>query len=164
MPDTCCSTDTVAERAGAKFHTSLNVTDLAWAIDFYRLRLGCEPAKQRRDYAKFELVEPPLVLSLVNALASAGFIQIKLEKLSATPHFSVGGVSLRELLISARKPGHRPQTATHTAIYLGPFASNRRLRPHLRSRRTRRAQRPRLADALPRHRRRCLPAPLITTP
>ena len=311
MPDTYCSTETVAEHAAAKFHTSLNVTDLARAIDFYRLLLGCEPAKQRRDYAKFELAEPPLVLSLipgrpapggalnhfglrvpdaetlvgiqrrlelggihtkreecveccyarqtkfwvadpdrvlreiyvvhedldepgdgtvpaaaqlsatnpepptarvvwqhqisdpipariphddhsvheavlegtanlaaastqlpallaevfrvlrpdgeirlhgltgdvpltvplpalpgsaaaveivpthrevVSALASAGFIQLQLETLSATAHFTVGGVGLRELLLSARKPGHRQQTTTHTAIYLGPLA------------------------------------------
>jgi catechol 2,3-dioxygenase-like lactoylglutathione lyase family enzyme len=48
-----------------KFHTSLNVTDIARSIAFYRILLGVEPAKVRRDYAKFELVEPPLILSLI---------------------------------------------------------------------------------------------------
>jgi catechol 2,3-dioxygenase-like lactoylglutathione lyase family enzyme len=47
-----------------QFHLSLNVTDLERAIAFYRLALGIEPAKVRPDYAKFELTNPPLVLSL----------------------------------------------------------------------------------------------------
>lgn len=55
-----------------KFHTSLNVQDLARAIGFYRLLFGCEPAKQRPDYAKFELSEPPLVLSLIPGRPAPG--------------------------------------------------------------------------------------------
>src|SRR5262249_10321089 len=35
------------------------------SIAFYRVLLGTEPAKVRGDYAKFELAEPPLVLSLI---------------------------------------------------------------------------------------------------
>jgi catechol 2,3-dioxygenase-like lactoylglutathione lyase family enzyme len=45
-------------------HVSLNVSDLARAVDFYRALFGIEPAKHFKDYAKFELREPPLVLSL----------------------------------------------------------------------------------------------------
>jgi catechol 2,3-dioxygenase-like lactoylglutathione lyase family enzyme len=47
-----------------RFHLSLNVSDLGKAIDFYRILFGVEPAKRRADYAKFELNDPPLVLSL----------------------------------------------------------------------------------------------------
>ncbi len=47
-----------------RFHLSLNVSDLARSIDFYRILFGTEPAKRRPDYAKFELDDPPLVLSL----------------------------------------------------------------------------------------------------
>ncbi len=47
-----------------RFHLSLNVSDLARSIDFYRVLFGVEPAKRRADYAKFELDDPPLVLSL----------------------------------------------------------------------------------------------------
>ena len=47
-----------------KFHASLNVSDLDRSIAFYRVLLGVEPAKVRNDYAKFDLAEPPLVLSL----------------------------------------------------------------------------------------------------
>jgi catechol 2,3-dioxygenase-like lactoylglutathione lyase family enzyme len=55
----------VAENVLIKFHSSLNVTDLSRSIAFYRVLLGVEPAKVREDYAKFELEEPPLVLSLI---------------------------------------------------------------------------------------------------
>ncbi len=55
-----------------KFHTSLNVTDLDRSIAFYRVLLGTEPAKVRADYAKFDLAEPPLVLSLIPGRPGAG--------------------------------------------------------------------------------------------
>jgi catechol 2,3-dioxygenase-like lactoylglutathione lyase family enzyme len=45
-------------------HVSLNVADLPAAIASYRKILGIEPAKVRPDYAKFELADPPVVLSL----------------------------------------------------------------------------------------------------
>jgi catechol 2,3-dioxygenase-like lactoylglutathione lyase family enzyme len=50
---------------GAKFHLSLNVPDLARAVDFYSLLFGMKPAKRHDDYAKFELDDPPVVFSLV---------------------------------------------------------------------------------------------------
>src|SRR5262245_5570352 len=48
-----------------KFHASLNVSELDRSVAFYRTLFGIEPAKVRPDYAKFELAEPPLVLSLI---------------------------------------------------------------------------------------------------
>jgi catechol 2,3-dioxygenase-like lactoylglutathione lyase family enzyme len=45
-------------------HVSLNVSDLGRAVDFYRALFGVEPAKHFKDYAKFEIQDPPLVLSL----------------------------------------------------------------------------------------------------
>lgn len=45
-------------------HVSLNVSDLDQAVAFYRQFLGIEPARHEKDYAKFELADPPLVLSL----------------------------------------------------------------------------------------------------
>jgi catechol 2,3-dioxygenase-like lactoylglutathione lyase family enzyme len=47
-----------------RFHLSLNVSDLTRAVQFYRTLFGEEPAKHHPDYAKFEMDEPPLVLSL----------------------------------------------------------------------------------------------------
>ena len=55
-----------------KFHASLNVSDLARSIAFYRVLFGVEAAKQRPDYAKFELDDPPLVLSLIPGRPGAG--------------------------------------------------------------------------------------------
>jgi catechol 2,3-dioxygenase-like lactoylglutathione lyase family enzyme len=55
-----------------KFHASLNVSDLDRSVAFYRVLLGVEPAKVRSDYAKFELAEPALVLSLVPGKPGTG--------------------------------------------------------------------------------------------
>ena len=46
------------------FHVSLNVESISDAVERYRRILGAEPTKLRADYAKFELADPPLVLSL----------------------------------------------------------------------------------------------------
>lgn len=55
-----------------RFHLSLNVADLGRAVDFYRTLFGIEPAKRRPDYAKFELDDPPLVLSLEPSARGSG--------------------------------------------------------------------------------------------
>lgn len=55
---------TAIETGSTKFHLSLNVNDLGRSIGFLRALLGVEPSKRRGDYAKFELDDPPLVLSL----------------------------------------------------------------------------------------------------
>src|SRR5262245_20975996 len=47
-----------------RFHLSLNVRDLGRSVAFYEQLFGRPPAKRRADYAKFELDEPPVVLSL----------------------------------------------------------------------------------------------------
>jgi protein-tyrosine-phosphatase/catechol 2,3-dioxygenase-like lactoylglutathione lyase family enzyme len=43
---------------------SLNVASVAGSIDFYRAFFGVEPVKVRPDYAKFDLVDPPLNLTM----------------------------------------------------------------------------------------------------
>jgi catechol 2,3-dioxygenase-like lactoylglutathione lyase family enzyme len=55
-----------------RFHLSLNVADLSRSVGFYRVLFGVEPAKVRGDYAKFELDDPPLVLSLEPTPRPAG--------------------------------------------------------------------------------------------
>ncbi|MFM7037788.1 MAG: ArsI/CadI family heavy metal resistance metalloenzyme [Planctomycetaceae bacterium] len=49
---------------GTRFHLSLNVSSIEKMTSFLQLVLGVAPAKQRADYAKFEMDSPPLVLSL----------------------------------------------------------------------------------------------------
>jgi catechol 2,3-dioxygenase-like lactoylglutathione lyase family enzyme len=46
------------------FHVALYVDDIAAAVERYRSLLGIEPAKVRHDYAKFEISDPPVILSL----------------------------------------------------------------------------------------------------
>lgn len=55
-----------------RFHLSLNVAELDKTIRFFRAFFGVEPAKCRADYAKFELSNPPLVLSLEPCKAQPG--------------------------------------------------------------------------------------------
>ena len=63
----------------------------------------------------------PAAGDVVDDLVRIGFVEIQIEKLSQTACFVVDGVPMRELRIVARKPGHRPRTATHHAVYLGPM-------------------------------------------
>lgn len=46
------------------FHVSVYVRSISDAVEQYRKLLGIEPAKVRHDYAKFELPDPPVILSL----------------------------------------------------------------------------------------------------
>src|ERR687885_815779 len=47
-----------------KAHVALYVSDVGRSIQFYRKLLGLEPCKVRRGYAKFDVAEPPLNLTL----------------------------------------------------------------------------------------------------
>ncbi|MCW5891293.1 MAG: VOC family protein [bacterium] len=46
------------------FHVALYVESIPAAVEQYRKILRLEPAKVRRDYAKFEIADPPVILSL----------------------------------------------------------------------------------------------------
>lgn len=47
-----------------KAHLALNVRDVGRSIEFYRKMLGIEPSKVRAGYAKFDVQNPPLNLTL----------------------------------------------------------------------------------------------------
>jgi len=47
-----------------KAHLALNVRDLTLSLQFYRKLLGIEPSKVRTGYAKFDVQNPPLNLTL----------------------------------------------------------------------------------------------------
>ena len=57
-----------------KAHVSINVRNVERSIDFYRKMLGIEPSKVRTGYAKFDVQNPPLNLTLneVPDLGGAG--------------------------------------------------------------------------------------------
>jgi catechol 2,3-dioxygenase-like lactoylglutathione lyase family enzyme len=75
---TTAAADPVANRtpAGAtdvvKFHLSLNVSDLPRSLAFYSALFGTGPVKVYAEYAKFELADPPLILSLKPQRACKG--------------------------------------------------------------------------------------------
>ena len=64
----------------------------------------------------------PASAVVVDELKNAGFVDIRFETLSQTAYFTIDGIGMREVRVSARKPGHRPKAATHQAVYLGPLA------------------------------------------
>lgn len=48
----------------AKLHVSLTVASIARSVDFYRTLFAAEPVKQKADYAKFDLADPPVNFTL----------------------------------------------------------------------------------------------------
>ncbi len=53
-----------------KAHLALNVSDVGRSIEFYRGLLGIEPSKVRTGYAKFDVQNPPLNLTLNESVVS----------------------------------------------------------------------------------------------
>ena len=47
-----------------KAHLAINVSNVENSIDFYKKMLGIEPSKVRTGYAKFDVQNPPLNLTL----------------------------------------------------------------------------------------------------
>ncbi|MFI0355831.1 ArsI/CadI family heavy metal resistance metalloenzyme [Actinomadura sp. 9N407] len=63
-------------------HISLDVTDVEAALPFYMVLFGARPMKRRADYVKFELVEPPLNLTLnrhTGSVASSGHYGVQVK-------------------------------------------------------------------------------------
>lgn len=52
------------EVVALKAHLALNVRDVEQSINFYKKMLGIEPSKVRTGYAKFDVQNPPLNLTL----------------------------------------------------------------------------------------------------
>src|SRR6266481_8152368 len=61
--NTMAANESAAVKA-LKAHLSLNVRNVEQSIGFYRKLLGIEPSKVRTGYAKFDIQNPPLNLSL----------------------------------------------------------------------------------------------------
>lgn len=47
-----------------KVHVALNVNDVERSVKFYRAMFGLAPVKRKPGYAKFDIAEPPLNLTL----------------------------------------------------------------------------------------------------
>lgn len=71
-------------------HISLDVTDVEVALPFYMVLFGARPTKRRDDYVKFELLEPPLNLTLnrhQDSTASSGHYGIQVKSSRAVEEF-----------------------------------------------------------------------------
>ena len=63
-------------------HLSLDVRNVPASVEFYRKVFGVTPQKQTTDYAKFDLKEPSLNLSLVSSagtISSVNHLGIEVE-------------------------------------------------------------------------------------
>src|SRR5262249_35145202 len=70
-----------------KAHIALNVKDVAASVGFYRKLFGIEPAKTRTGYAKFDVNNPPLNLSLnESSVSSKGALSHLGIQVSSTEH------------------------------------------------------------------------------
>ena len=56
--------ETVKTVQALKAHVALNVRDAVRSTEFYKKMLGLEPSKVRKGYAKFDVMTPPLNLTL----------------------------------------------------------------------------------------------------
>jgi catechol-2,3-dioxygenase len=61
------SNETAQPIAALKAHLALNVRNVETSMEFYRKLLGIEPSKVRAGYAKFDVENPPLNLTLNQA-------------------------------------------------------------------------------------------------
>jgi catechol-2,3-dioxygenase len=71
-----------------KAHLALNVKSVERSMEFYRKMLGLEPVKVRRGYAKFDVQNPPLNLTL-NERSSAGWSSKSLRRNRRRPRHPV---------------------------------------------------------------------------
>lgn len=72
-------------------HISLNVKNVADSVAFYQKVFGVKPQKQNATYAKFDLQEPPLNLSMQCGQSGAG-------EISRVSHFGIEVDSTDEML------------------------------------------------------------------
>jgi len=72
-----------------KAHLALNVRDVEASLGFYRRMLGIEPSKVRTGYAKFDVQNPPLNLTLN---------QVKFGERGALSHLGIQVASTEDVL------------------------------------------------------------------
>lgn len=77
-----------------KTHVSLNVSNIQESVEFYTKMLGVEPFKIKTDYAKFDVVNPPLNLTMN---------QVNFEKGGSLSHLGLQVESTEEVLEITRR-------------------------------------------------------------
>jgi catechol 2,3-dioxygenase-like lactoylglutathione lyase family enzyme len=82
----------------SKVHVALNVTDVNRSVQFYRATFGIEPLKWKPGYAKFDIAEPPLNLTLNHT--------DKIDGRGALNHLGVEVSSTEEVLAAKERLRH----------------------------------------------------------
>lgn len=86
-----------------KTHVALNVTNIEKSVAFYRSMFGVEPIKYKVDYAKFDIANPALnlTLNLTNNVQSGGAlshlgvqVESTQEVQAAVQRFTESGLAL----------------------------------------------------------------------
>ena len=77
-----------------KTHISLNVSNVTESVEFYKKMFGVEPFKLKADYAKFDVANPPLNLTMN---------QIPFEKGGSLSHLGLQVESTEEVLDMAKR-------------------------------------------------------------
>lgn len=72
-----------------KAHLALNVKNVERSMEFYRRMLGIEPSKVRKGYAKFNVENPPLNLTLN---------EVAFNERGALSHLGIQVASTRDVL------------------------------------------------------------------
>jgi catechol 2,3-dioxygenase-like lactoylglutathione lyase family enzyme len=78
-----------------KVHIALNVSDVNRSAEFYRAMFGIEPVKLKPGYAKFDIAEPPLNLTLNH--------DSQLKARGALNHLGVEVASTEEVLAARER-------------------------------------------------------------
>ncbi|MBD2409548.1 glyoxalase/bleomycin resistance/dioxygenase family protein [Nostoc calcicola FACHB-389] len=86
-----------------KTHVALNVTNIEKSVAFYQAMFGLEPIKYKFDYAKFDIANPALnlTLNLTNNVQSGGAlshlgvqVESRQEVEAAVQRFTESGLAL----------------------------------------------------------------------
>src|SRR4051812_3788965 len=77
-----------------KAHLAINVRDVEKSIEFYKSLLGIDPSKVRTGYAKFDVANPPLNLTLN---------QVPFEGSGALSHLGIQVASTDDVLAMKQK-------------------------------------------------------------
>jgi catechol 2,3-dioxygenase-like lactoylglutathione lyase family enzyme len=88
-----------------KTHIALKVSNIEKSVQFYQTMLGAAPMKDKGDYAKFDLDNPPLnlTLNLSNSIKSGGAlshlgiqVESSAEVQAAIARFQSAGLTMEE--------------------------------------------------------------------